>query len=151
MAGGLVAAVAAAVAVASRRRAGDEAYAPPLDRVPRDLLPAEARGSLAVLGFASRFCVACRRTPGVVDEAREAAGVDAAFLHLDVADHPDLVEALALRQTPTVVVVDAEGRVRFAGEGNPDAGELAAYLAEAEASPGGAPDLIAAVEDAVDG
>lgn len=133
LAGALLAAVGLAGLLVRRRREADP-YEPPLDRVPDDLLPPEARGRLAVLGFTSRFCVACRRTPAVAREAMDEGGTDAAFVSVDVADRPDLVEALGLRQTPTVLLVDAEGRVRYAGEGNPDPGVLAAYLQEAEAS-----------------
>lgn len=148
---GFLAVVALVVLLARRSRAQADRYEPPRARLPEELVPAEARGGLAVLGFRSRFCIACRRTPDVVAEALEASDAEAVFVHADVADHPDLVEALALRETPTVVVVDAEGRIRYAREGNPEPGELAAYLDEAEASPGGAPGLLSVVEDAVRG
>lgn len=139
-------------AVWAARRGGDgDPYSPPVDRVDGELLPEAARGRLAVLGFKSRFCLACRRTPDVVADALEASEAEAVFVHLDVADHPALVDALGLRETPTVLLVDAEGRLRYAREGNPQTGELAAYLDEAEASPGGAPGLLSAVEDAVRG
>jgi thiol-disulfide isomerase/thioredoxin len=134
-------------------RPGDEAeaYRPPVSRLHEDLLPETARGRLAVLAFRSRFCLACRRTPDVVAEALEASDADAAFVHVDVADHPALVDELDLGATPTVLLVDAEGRLRYASQGNPSPGELAAYLGEAAASPGGAPGLLSAVEDAVRG
>lgn len=151
LAAGFLAIVALVVWLARLSRGEADRYEPPRARLHQDLLPADARGVLAVLGFRSRFCIACRRTPEVVAEALEASGAEAVFVHADVADHPDLVEALGLRETPTVVVVDAEGRIRYAREGNPEPGELAAYLDEAEASPGGAPGLLSAVEDAVRG
>lgn len=151
LAGGFLALVVAVVVLARRTRGDTDRYEPPVARLAGDLIPDAARGELAVLGFRSRFCIACRRTPAVVGEALEASSADAVFVHADVADHPDLVEALALRETPTVLVVDAEGRIRYAREGNPQPGELAAYLDEAEASPGGDPGLLSAVEDAVRG
>lgn len=149
VAAGLLAALALVVLAARRRGADGDPYRPPVDRVDPELLPAAARGELAVLGFSSRFCIACRRTPDVVGEAREVAGAEAVFVEVDVADRPGLVDELGVRETPTVVVVDAEGRIRYASEGNPDPGELGAYLAEAEASPEGAPGLLSAVDDAV--
>lgn len=136
---------------ASRRGSDGDPYRPPVSRIPEELVPEAARGELAVLGFRSRFCLACRRTPDVVGEALALAEADAVFVHVDVADHPRLVDELALRETPTVLLVDAEGRLRYAREGNPSPGELAAYLEEAQASPGGDPGLLSAVEDAVRG
>lgn len=151
VAAGVLVLVGVLVILARRSRGSRDRYEPPLARLPPEVVPEAARGELAVLGFRSRFCIACRRTPDVVAEAREASSAEAVFVHVDVADHPGLVEALALRETPTVLVVDAEGRIRYAREGNPDPGELAAYLDEAAASPGGEPGLLAAVEEAVRG
>lgn len=135
VAAGLLLAVAVVV-VWARRRSDGEAYEPPVARIPVEDLPPEAQGGLAVLGFRSRFCVACRRTPDVVAEALGLAQTEAAFVHVDVADRLDLAQRLGLRQTPTVVLVDGQGRIRYAEEGNPDPGELAAYLREAAASTG---------------
>lgn len=116
-----------------RRQAGG--YAPPVSVLDPEELPGEARGRLAVLGFRSRFCAACRETPDIVARAlAPMEGEDVAFVPVDVADHPDLVHHLDVPSTPTVVLVDARGRVRFAHEGNPDPEVLRVFLEEARLS-----------------
>lgn len=106
------------------------------DRVDGSLLPQRARERWAVLGFTSPLCTACQRTPHVVAEAlattpqalAESPVDEVAFLSVDVREHGPLVDALDVRATPTVVVLDPVGRVRFFEQGNPAPGALARAL-----------------------
>ena len=53
----------------------------------------------------------------------------------DVADHLALGERLAIESTPTVLVLDATGRVRRRAAGVPTLAQVRAALAEAGAPP----------------
>lgn len=89
-------------------------------------------GRATVVQFSSTFCVPCRQTRRVVEHAvRTADGV--AHVDLDVADHLDLGERLAIASTPTVLVLDADGRVRRRAVGVPTLAQVRAALAEASA------------------
>jgi hypothetical protein len=92
---------------------------PPASAVDPDVLDPPAPWTL--LAFTSALCTACEDTPGVIAEALD---VDEAELDevngpvavelVDVAERPGLAEALDVDATPTVALVDHEGRVRFA-------------------------------------
>ncbi|MFC4616130.1 TlpA family protein disulfide reductase [Cellulomonas algicola] len=83
-----------------------------------------------VVQFSSTFCVPCRRTRQIAEHAlRTADGVT--HVDLDVADHLDLGERLAILSTPTVLVLDAAGRVRRRATGVPSLAQLRAAIAEA--------------------
>ncbi len=136
MAGALLAGALGAAALVRRSRAHRTAYRPPVDRLPAHALPEEARNRLVVLGLCSRFCVPCRRTPGVAEEALEGFD-DVGFVAVDVGKRPELASLLEVRETPTVLLVDAKGRIRFSHEGNPDPGDLRFFIEEARASGNG--------------
>lgn len=122
----LVIALVAAVALV-RRRARDRAWAPAVGA----LRPADVPGGLAApltaLYFTSPLCAACRDTPGIVRDAAPEVPV----VGVSVRDRPDLVRRLALVETPTLLLLDAQGRIRYARAGNPDAAELWTYAREA--------------------
>lgn len=83
-----------------------------------------------VVQFSSTFCVPCRRTRQVVEHAlRTVDGV--AHVDLDVADHLDLGERLAITSTPTVLVLDAAGHVRRRAAGVPTLAQVRAAVADA--------------------
>ncbi len=88
---------------------GERADAAELDL---DTLPARA----TLLQFSSEFCSRC---PGTARALGEIAATDADLAHveLDVATHHDLAARFRVTQTPTVVVLDADGNAvqRFAG------------------------------------
>lgn len=71
-----------------------------------------------VLQLSSSFCAPCT---GARTIARRVAETTDGVRHveLDVAGHEDLAAALEIRSTPTVLVLDAHGRVRERLEGVP--------------------------------
>ncbi|GEM_PF-1334523 len=123
IAAALVALVIALAWARARRRAG---FRPRLARVPEDVLPAP-RAPLTALYFTSRLCSECAETPGIVlDAAPEVPAVP-----LSVHDRPGLARALGVTETPTLLLVDAEGRIRYAQAGNPTPAALWTYVREA--------------------
>jgi thioredoxin-like negative regulator of GroEL len=111
-----------------------------LDAVPDTTAPVLSAADLgAPLGaratlvqFSSTFCAPCRATRHVLARATAtAAGV--AHVDLDVADHLALGERLAVDATPTVLVLDAAGRVVRRATGVPNLAQVrAAIVAAAE-------------------
>ncbi|RHA43809.1 thioredoxin family protein [Cellulomonas rhizosphaerae] len=81
-----------------------------------------------VVQFSSTFCQPCRMTRIVVERA-VATAADVAYVDLDVADHLELGERLAIDATPTVLVLDADGEVRHRASGVPTLAQVRAVLA----------------------
>ena len=68
------------------------------------------------LQLSSEHCTACRRTQRVLEDvARSVPGV--VHLEVDVAQRMDLVRRFDVLRTPTVLVLDAEGRVAARASG----------------------------------
>lgn len=110
---------------ARRRRAG---FQPALPRLPDDAFPRDrARAPLTAFYFTSRLCGACQDTPGIV---RDAAP-EVPLVPLPVHERAGLAKALGVYETPTLLLVDEEGRIRYARVGNPEAQELWTYVREA--------------------
>ena len=87
-----------------------------------------AEGGVALLLFSRASCPRCEDTREVITGvAAEHAGVQ--HREVDVADRRDLVAALGVRTTPTVVVVDASGTELLRVAGVPRREDLAAALA----------------------
>lgn len=83
-----------------------------------------------VVQFSSAFCVPCRRTRQVVEHAlRTEDGVT--HVELDVADHLALGERLVISSTPTVLVLDATGRVRRRASAVPLLAQVRAAITDA--------------------
>jgi thiol-disulfide isomerase/thioredoxin len=138
--GGLVALVAAlAVAAAlglwlgrsGRRlgRAAPRAGHQDADEVvlgPADLgAPLGERATL--VQFSSAFCQPCRATRRVLaDVSSTVAGV--AHVEVDAESQLDLVRRLDVRRTPTVLVLDAAGRVVRRASGQPRTADVVAAL-----------------------
>jgi thiol-disulfide isomerase/thioredoxin len=80
--------------------------------------------------FSSAFCAPCRATRRVLGEV---AGLVPGVTHIeiDAEDHLDLVRALDILKTPTVLVLDAEGRVVRRATGQPRKADVIAALGEA--------------------
>lgn len=99
---------------------------------------AHASGGAAGLGetativqFSTVYCTRCPATHRLITElAAERPGVE--VLHLDVTEAPDLVAEYRLRQTPTVLIVDAEGATRSRLSGAISRADLTAQLAALE-------------------
>lgn len=108
-----------------RRRAP---FAPSLPVLPADAFPrGSPRAPLTAFYFTSRLCGACQETPGIVRDAAPEVPVVA----LQVHERPDLARALGVYETPTLLLVDEEGRIRYARVGNPEPQELWTYVREA--------------------
>ncbi|WP_369395019.1 thioredoxin family protein [Streptomyces sp. CG1] len=80
--------------------------------------------------FSSAFCAPCRATRRVLGEvAAMVPGVT--HVEIDAEAHLDLVRRLEILKTPTVLVLDADGRVVRRATGQPRKADVIAALAEA--------------------
>lgn len=80
--------------------------------------------------FSSAFCAPCRATRRVLGEvARMVPGV--AHIEIDAEARLGLVRALDILKTPTVLVLDADGRVVRRATGQPRTADVIAALGEA--------------------
>ncbi|MFJ1730096.1 thioredoxin family protein [Streptomyces sp. NPDC088254] len=80
--------------------------------------------------FSSAFCAPCRATRRVLGEvAGMVPGV--AHVEIDAEAHLDLVRDLGILKTPTVLVLDADGRVVRRAAGQPRKADVIAALGEA--------------------
>ena len=80
--------------------------------------------------FSSAFCAPCRATRRVLGEV---AGIVPGVTHIeiDAEAHLDLVRELEILKTPTVLVLDADGRVVRRATGQPRKADVIAALGEA--------------------
>ncbi|MFI2642385.1 TlpA family protein disulfide reductase [Streptomyces sp. NPDC018610] len=80
--------------------------------------------------FSTAFCAPCRATRRVLGEvARMVPGV--VHVEIDAEDRLDLVRELGILRTPTVLVLDAAGRVVRRAAGQPRRADVIAALGEA--------------------
>nr|WP_244302466.1 thioredoxin family protein [Streptomyces viridosporus] len=85
--------------------------------------------------FSSAFCAPCRATRRVLaDVAGMVPGV--AHVEIDAEARLDLVRRLEILKTPTVLVLDAGGRVVRRAAGQPRKADVIAALGEAVRGPG---------------
>ncbi|MFI6335029.1 thioredoxin family protein [Streptomyces sp. NPDC050535] len=91
----------------------------------------EGLGERATLvQFSSAFCAPCRATRRVLTEVAELVpGV--AHVEIDAEHHLDLVRELDILKTPTVLVLDADGRIVRRATGQPRKADVIAALGEA--------------------
>ncbi|MFI1165698.1 TlpA family protein disulfide reductase [Streptomyces sp. NPDC020801] len=80
--------------------------------------------------FSSAFCAPCRATRRVLGEV---AGVvpGVAHVEIDAEARLDLVRELDILKTPTVLVLDADGRIVRRATGQPRKADVIAALGEA--------------------
>lgn len=125
----LVAALLALVALLAfaRRRRRARAYEPAMTRMPDAAFPAGSRAPLTAFYFTSRLCGACRETAGIVRDAAPEVPAVPLWVH----ERAGLARALGVDETPTLLLCDADGRIRYARAGNPTAEELWTYVREA--------------------
>ncbi|MET9524732.1 thioredoxin family protein [Streptomyces coeruleorubidus] len=128
----LVLAVTSAYGVLQRRRSGrvrvrgrDEGK-----RLDAAELGAELGERATLVQFSSAFCAPCRATRRVLGEV---AGMVPGVTHveIDAEAHLDLVRRLDILKTPTVLVLDADGRVVRRAAGQPRKADVIAALGEA--------------------
>jgi thiol-disulfide isomerase/thioredoxin len=83
---------------------------------------------VTLLQFSSAFCAPCRATRRVCAEVAERfEGV--AHVEVDAESHLDAVRELDIWRTPTVLVVDAAGRVVHRATGTPAKAHVIAAIA----------------------
>ncbi|CAL9634401.1 thioredoxin family protein [Streptomyces sp. Tu 3180] len=93
-------------------------------------LGAELGERATLVQFSSAFCAPCRATRRVLGEvAGMVAGV--AHVEIDAEARLDLVRRLEVLRTPTVLVLDADGRVVRRAAGQPRKADVIAALGEA--------------------
>lgn len=132
--GGVALLAASAYGVVHRRRAGRvravPATADPVPPPQADLLAdlGVPAGQVTLLQFSSAFCAPCRATRVVCAEAaRTTPGV--AHVEVDAESRLDAVRALDIWKTPTVLIVDAHGRIAGRAQGAPTRAQVLAAVA----------------------
>lgn len=82
-----------------------------------------------VVQFSSAFCQPCRATRRILEEVTVLVpGVS--HVEIDAEDNLDLVRALDIRRTPTVLFLDSAGVVRKHASGQPRKADVIAALGE---------------------
>ncbi|RNL84463.1 TlpA family protein disulfide reductase [Halostreptopolyspora alba] len=80
--------------------------------------------------FSSAFCQPCRATRRILSDV--GAMVDGVtHVEIDAESHLDLVRWLNISRTPTVLVLDADGRIVRRASGQPRKADVIAALGEA--------------------
>jgi thiol-disulfide isomerase/thioredoxin len=127
-----VLAAASAFGVLLRRRSGRVRVRGRDDgkRIGADRLGGELGERATLVQFSSAFCAPCRATRRILGEV---AGVVPGVTHIeiDAEAHLDLVRELDILKTPTVLVLDADGRVVRRATGQPRKADVIAALGEA--------------------
>ena len=99
------------------------------DRLSADELGVALGDKATLVQFSSAFCAPCRTTRVVLEEvATMVNGVT--HVEVDAESHLELVRRLDVRRTPTVLVLDAEGRVRVRAAGAPRKADVIAALGQ---------------------
>lgn len=91
-------------------------------------LGVEAGTPVTLLQFSSAFCAPCRATRRVCDEVAAALN-GVRHIEVDAQAHLDAVGALNIWRTPTVLVIDAAGRVVQRASGQPSKAHVIAAVA----------------------
>jgi thioredoxin-like negative regulator of GroEL len=93
-------------------------------------LGAELGERATLVQFSSAFCQPCRATRHILADV--AAMVDGVtHVEIDAEAHLDLVRALQIPRTPTVLVLGADGRIVRRACGQPRTADVIAALGEA--------------------
>ncbi|MET0424915.1 MAG: thioredoxin family protein [Actinoplanes sp.] len=82
-----------------------------------------------LLQFSSAFCAPCRAVRRVSSEVA-AMLPDVQHVEVDAESHLDAVRALGIWRTPTLLILDADGRITKRATGVPAKPQLIAALAE---------------------
>ncbi|MDQ1040522.1 thiol-disulfide isomerase/thioredoxin [Streptomyces sp. V3I8] len=132
----LVLATASAYGVLNRRRSGRVRVRGRDDgkRLGAAELGEDLGERATLVQFSSAFCAPCRATRRVLGEVAEMVpGVR--HVEIDAEDRLALVRELDILKTPTVLVLDAEGRVVRRATGQPRRADVIAALGEAVETP----------------
>jgi thiol-disulfide isomerase/thioredoxin len=107
---------------------GEGGEAAPVDGGVLAALGVEPGTPATLVQFSSAFCAPCRATRRVLDEVTGLLdGVR--HVEVDAESHLDAVRTLGIWRTPTVLVVDAHGRVVQRASGVPAKAQVIAALA----------------------
>ncbi|MEU3095733.1 thioredoxin family protein [Streptomyces sp. NPDC006967] len=113
-----------------RVRDRDEEAGPRADARTWAAVGAELGERATLVQFSSAFCAPCRATRRVLGEvAALVPGV--AHVEIDAEARLDLVRRLEIVSTPTVLVLDASGRIVRRATGQPRKADVIAALGEA--------------------
>ncbi|AEN08449.1 MULTISPECIES: thioredoxin family protein [unclassified Streptomyces] len=100
------------------------------DTLDADQLGAERGQRATLVQFSTAFCQPCRATRRVLTQV--AGMVDGvAHIEIDAEAHLTLVRRLGISRTPTVLVLDAQGRVVRRATGTPRTADVVAALGQA--------------------
>lgn len=128
----LVVASTVLAGLAWRRRTGQVRAQPAADRLDPDLLaglgvdPGGARATL--VQFSTAFCQPCRATRQVLGRVTDLLP-DVRHVEVDAESHLDAVRSLGVLKTPTVLVVDHDGRLVARAAGQPRLHDVIAAVA----------------------
>ncbi len=87
-----------------------------------------SQSQVTLVQFSTAFCQPCRATRVMLGEVAKARpGVR--HVEVDAESHLDVVRALDIRRTPTVLVVDGAGRIVGRASGQPRKAEVVDALA----------------------
>jgi thiol-disulfide isomerase/thioredoxin len=87
-----------------------------------------SQSQVTLVQFSTAFCQPCRATRVMLGEiAKARPGVR--HVEVDAESHLDVVRALDIRRTPTVLVVDSAGRIVGRASGQPRRAEVVAAVA----------------------
>ncbi|KUN78197.1 TlpA family protein disulfide reductase [Streptomyces griseoruber] len=128
----VVLAAASAYGVLQRRRSGRVRVRGRDDgkRLGADRLGGALGERATLVQFSSAFCAPCRATRRVLGEVADMVpGVT--HVEIDAEAHLDLVRELDILKTPTVLVLDADGRIVRRATGQPRRADVIAALGEA--------------------
>jgi thiol-disulfide isomerase/thioredoxin len=97
------------------------------ERLSSDDIGATLGERATLVQFTTAFCAPCRATRRILDDV---AGLVDGVVHVDVDAEAnlDLVRRLDVRRTPTVLVLDAHGRVTKRASGQPRKADVLAAL-----------------------
>ncbi len=93
-------------------------------------LGAEPGRRATLVQFSSAFCQPCRATRRILAEVAAMVG-GVAHIEIDAEERLDLVRALGIEKTPTVLVLDAAGRIVRRAAGMPRKADVIAALGAA--------------------
>ena len=124
----VAAVVGVAISVAKKRYDGRFRVMTPK---PEPLIEGLELGERATLvQFSSAFCAPCRATHRILTDV--AAMLDGVrHVEIDAESHLDLVRRLDILRTPTVLVLDAEGRLVTRASGQPRKADVIAAVGRA--------------------
>jgi thiol-disulfide isomerase/thioredoxin len=119
-----------------QRRSGRVRAVDAVERLTEADLGAPVGARATLVQFTTAFCAPCRATRVILGQAAELVdGV--AYAEVDAESNLDLVRRLDIRRTPTVLVLDASGRIAQRASGQPRKSEVLAALANVIDAPEG--------------